>query len=272
MELSFPEQLDHVKAGVLAQSEALTSVASIYANALEHGGLVHVYANGHSRVTVEEMVVRMGALTGFHALLNTGLANFTDVVGANGVRLNQAIEKVEGLGALILDEYDISPHDALLVVSATGTTTAAVDMALAFNRRYPNHPLIALCSLEQASKAPPKHSSGKNLYHVIQESENGLLLDNCMPFGDLSVTVVGQTGTYPICPLSSIGALTIVQSLNELTIRELDRRGVKHHVLRNMHLQDTQDSYELWVRDQRQRYARALNSSGGTSASVDENT
>lgn len=259
MELTFPAQLERVKEGVIAQAETLKKVASIYADALQHGGLVHVYANGHSRVTVEEMVVRMGALTGFHALLNTGLANFTDVIGNNGVRVNQAIEKVEGLGELMLNEYDIGPHDALLAVSATGTTTAAVDMALAFQRRYPQRPLIALCSTEQAQKAPPKHSSGKNLTHVIQESENGFLLDNCMPYGDLTVTIEGQTGIYQICPLSSIGALTIVQSLNELTIRELDRRGVKHHVLGNMHLNDTRDSYELWVRDQRRRYAAAIN-------------
>ena len=114
MELTFPSQLERVKNGVMAQAEILAQVASIYADALEHDGLVHVYANGHSRVTVEEMVVRMGALTGFHPFLNTGLANFTDVIGANGVRVNQAIEKVEGLGPIILNEYDIGPHDALV--------------------------------------------------------------------------------------------------------------------------------------------------------------
>ncbi len=258
MELTFPSQLDRVRSGVLAQAEALQKVAAIYADALEYGGLVHVYANGHSRLTVEEMVVRMGALTGFHALLNTGLANFTDVIGANGVRVNQAIEKVEGLGEIILNEYDIGPYDALVIVSATGTTAAAVDMALAFKRRYPDHPLITICSLEQSREAPAKHSSGQNLYHVIQESKNGFLLDNCMPYGDLSVSIEGQTGDYRVCPLSSIGALTLVQSLNELTIREMDRRGVRHHVLRNMHLDDTENSYELWVRDQRRRYARTL--------------
>lgn len=259
MELTFPNQLERVKDGVMAQAATLQSVAGIYADALEHGGLVHVYANGHSRVAVEETVVRMGALTGFHPFLNTGLANFTDVIGANGVRMNQAIEKVEGLGDLMLDEYDIGPHDALVVISATGTTVAAVDMALAFQRRYPHHPLIALCSADQSRQAPPKHSSGKNLHNIIEDSERGMLLDNCMPMGDLTTTVAGQTGTYQVCPLSSIGALTIVQSLNELTIRELDRRGIAHHVLRNMHLNDTVDSYDLWVRDQRRRYARTLN-------------
>lgn len=258
MQLTFPDQLDRVKAGVLAQADALARVASIYADALESGGLVHVYANGHSRLTVEETVVRMGALTGFHPLLFDGLASFTDVVGVNGLRLNQTIEKVEGLGEVMLDEVDIGPRDALVVVSATGTTAAAVDMALAFQRRYPHHPLIALCSLEQARDAPAKHSSGKNLYHVIADAERGILLDNCMPYGDLTVTVEGQTGTYQVGPLSSIGALTVVQSLNELTIRELDRRGVRHYVLQNMHLKDTHNTYDAWLRDQRRRYARAL--------------
>jgi hypothetical protein len=79
-----------------------------------------------------------------------------------------------------------------------------------------------------------------------------------MPIGDTSVLVEGETGTYPVCPLSSIGAVSVVQCLNELTIRELDRRGLSHHVLRNMHLKDTRDTYDAWIRDQRTRYARAL--------------
>ena len=49
MDLTFPSQLDRVKSGVMAQAETLAKAASIYADALEHRGLVHVYANGHSR-------------------------------------------------------------------------------------------------------------------------------------------------------------------------------------------------------------------------------
>jgi uncharacterized phosphosugar-binding protein len=256
--LTFPNQLDHVKAGVLAQESTLLDVAELYANAIANGGLIHVYANGHSRLAVEEMAIRMGALTGFHPILAAGLVTFTDVLGPDGIRINQTLEKVEGLGAKLLDEIDFGPHDVFVAISATGTTSAAVDIALAFNGRYPHHPLIALTSLVQAREAKPKHSSGKNLYHVVQEAERGYLLDNCMPLGDVSVTVQGEHETYHLCPLSSIGALTIVQSLNELTIRALDRRGVKHHVLQNMHLSNTQATYNAWLRDQRQRYALAL--------------
>jgi len=51
----------------------------------------------------------------------------------------------------------------------------------------------------------------------------------------------------------------VAQIMNELIIRALDRRGVKHHVLQNMHLANTQETYDAWVRDQRKRYALSIN-------------
>ncbi len=256
--LTFPDQLDRVRDNLRAQTDVLQSVASLYADAIAAGGLIHVYANGHSRVAVEEMVIRMGALTGFHPILQVGITTFTDVIGPNGIRLCQTLEKVEGLGEKLLTEFDVAPGEPLLVISATGQTQAAVDIAAAWLKRYPENPLIVLCSIEQSEKGAPKHSCGKNLTHLARAAKHGYILDNGMPIGDTSVLVEGQTGTYPVCPLSSIGAVGIVQCLNELTLRELDRRGIAHHVLRNMHLKDTRDTYDLWIRDQRARYARAL--------------
>lgn len=256
--LTFPNQLNRIRDGVLAQADTLRKVASHYADAIQNDGLIHVYANGHSRITVEEMVVRMGALTGFHPLLAQALSNFTDVVGADSLRLNQAIEKVEGLGAVLLDEVDIGEHDVFICISATGQTQAAVDFALEVSRRYPNHPLVCIASLEQASQAAPKHSCGKTLWHIAKEHAHGFFLNNCMPMGDLSTTIEGQTGKYMVCPLSSIGSLTLIQSLNELTLCELDRRGYRHIVLQNMHLGGYGVNYDEWLADQRRRYAKAM--------------
>lgn len=258
MKLTFPYQLDRIRDGILAQESSLAEVAKCFADVIASGGLVHIYANGHSRIAIEELCVRMGALAGFHPLLSTALSNFTDVVGADSLRLNQAIEKVEGLGACILDEFEFGPGEPLIVVSATGQTQAAVDIALEFNRRYSRNPLIAIVSLDQSRQATPKHSSGKTLYHVVQQAEKGYLLDNCMPMGDVSITVESGEDSYRVCPLSSIGALTLIHSLNEMTIRELSERGIRHHVLQNMHLNKTQVNYDEWLTDQRHRYARAF--------------
>ncbi|WP_425145159.1 sugar isomerase domain-containing protein [Deinococcus sp.] len=258
MTLTFPHQLDRVRDAVLVQEAKLRRVADWYASAIEAGGLIHVYANGHSRIAVEEMIVRMGALTGFHPLLAPGLATFDGVIGMRGIRINQYMERYEGVGAQILAEYEIGPSDVFLVLSATGTTPAAVDFALAVQRRYPEHALVVLACEQQARRAASKHSSGQNLSHVVDAASKAVFLDNAMPYGDLSTEIQGQTGRYLVCPLSSIGALTVVQSLNELTVRELDRRGVAHHVLRNMHLDNTVDNYDQWLLDQRRRYARTL--------------
>lgn len=119
MNLTFPNQLNTIRDNAFAQQAKLEAVAALFAESLTAGGVVHIYANGHSRVTVEELVVRMGALTGFHAIMNHGLTNFTDVVGRDGLRLCQAIEQVEGLGEKLLDEITVRegepPHpDALL--------------------------------------------------------------------------------------------------------------------------------------------------------------
>jgi uncharacterized phosphosugar-binding protein len=261
MKLTFPNQLENIQKNILAQEETLKVVANLYADAIENGGLIHVYANGHSRVTVEELCIRMGALSGFRAILSTGLTTFTDVVGSNGLRLNQFFEKVENSGAALLEEIDFGPHDVLLVVTATGTTAAAVDIALEFVNRYPTLPIVALSCKEQSQMAKVKHSSGLNLWHVIQNAQKGFFIDNGMPVGDLSTEVAGLNGhSYKICPLSSIGALTVVQSLNELTLQALVERGVDHFVLQNMHLNDTEVNYDSWLRDQRKRYANATHS------------
>ena len=257
MNLTFPNQLEKIKDKIIQQEPLLTEVAGLYAEAIANGGLVHVYANGHSRVTVEELCIRMGALTGFRAVLTTGLTTFTDVVGSNGLRLNQFFEKIERSGAALLDEIDFGPHDVFLVVTATGTTAAAVDIALEFNKRYPSRPLVAISCAEQSKNAPSKHSSGLNLWHVVERAQKGYFIDNAMPVGDLSIDIESPAVQYKICPLSSIGALTVVQSLNELTLQALIEKGVAHFVLQNMHLKDTEDNYESWLRDQRKRYARA---------------
>ena len=257
MELTFPDQLDRIKEGLKKQEELLKKVAGIYADAIESGGSIHLYANGHSRQSVEEAVIRMGALTGFHPILADAIITFKDVVGPNGIRVDQFYEKVEGIGAILLEEVQFGSKDVLTVITATGTTTAAVDVALEFSRQYPDLNIVGIASKAQSEAAPPKHSCGKNLIHIIGENPNGYFIDNSMPYGDLSVKVEGQTDTYHLCPLSTVGAISVTQSLNELTVKELDSRGIKHHVLRNMHIDDTQDNYDEWLHDQRKRFALA---------------
>lgn len=258
LHFSFPAQLSRIRENIEKQEAVLRQVAGIYADALSSGGLIYLYANGHSMMSVAESVIRMGALTGFKAVLQTGLTSFTDVLGPNGIRVCQGIERVEGIAANLLKEMEVGPKDVLVVITATGTTPAAVDMALEFSRKHPDNALVGIACRAQSKNAPPKHSAGQNLWHVLESAKRGVFIDNGMPEGDLSVSVNGQAGSYQLCPLSSIGAFSVVQSLNELTVRELDSRGIRHPVLQNMHIGNTEDNYDAWLLDQRKRYARSI--------------
>jgi len=59
--LTFPFQLDRIRDCTLAQEEKLRAWPELFADAIAIGGVVHVYANGHSRIALEELCVRMGS-------------------------------------------------------------------------------------------------------------------------------------------------------------------------------------------------------------------
>mgnify|MGYP006310319829 FL=1 len=55
---TFPEKLEIIKQGLIDQQDVLLKAAELYADAIENNGLIHVYANGHSKISAEENVIR----------------------------------------------------------------------------------------------------------------------------------------------------------------------------------------------------------------------
>src|SRR5436190_11732858 len=101
-----------------AQTDAVDAAARICADAIAAGGLVHAFGTGHSRIPVEELFPRYGSYPGFNPLVELSMTFHTQVVGANGQRQAMFIERVEGLAAQILANFELGPPDALLVFSA----------------------------------------------------------------------------------------------------------------------------------------------------------
>jgi uncharacterized phosphosugar-binding protein len=55
--------IDHIER---AQGESLHQAAEQCADTISQGGLVHLYAGGHSRMRVEETFARIGSIVGVH--------------------------------------------------------------------------------------------------------------------------------------------------------------------------------------------------------------
>src|SRR5262249_59734914 len=109
-----------------SQAAAVEEGSRICAGAIGTGGLVHCFGTGHSRIPVEEMFPRYGSYPGFHPLVELSMTFHTQVVGANGQRQAMFIERVPGLAAQILRNFDLGPPDLLMGFSASRPSPAPI--------------------------------------------------------------------------------------------------------------------------------------------------
>lgn len=234
----------------LENDDTLDKVAELYAEAIANDGLVHLYANGHSAITVYETFPRIGSMVGFHPIIEQSLVNYSQVVGLNGLRSNQYLERLEGFAEQILCNFDFGPHDVFTVVSSTGINGVAIDMALGAKER--GMKVVAITSVAHQIATESRHSSGKRLCEIAD-----LVIDNCTPPGDAMIKIEGLD--YNICPGSSIAGVTIAQTLNELTAQELLKRGVKPLVLPSMHFKgddSVNDVIDNYYAETKRRYQK----------------
>jgi uncharacterized phosphosugar-binding protein len=239
--------LEKIRATQLAP---IGQAAAICAESIAAGGLVHLFGTGHSRIPVEEIFPRHGSFPGFHPIVELSLTYHTQVVGANGQRQAMFLERIEGLGEVILSNFAFGPHDSCIVFSNGGVNEVVIDVALGAKRR--GMPVIAVVSREHCAASPARHSSGQRLPDIAD-----VTLDNCAPIGDALVTVAGLE--YPVGPASTVGYAIVVNMLKCLVAAELTRRGQPPLVLTSGALIGSQASAELFDRtydDYRARVAQ----------------
>jgi uncharacterized phosphosugar-binding protein len=232
------------------QLDPLMQAAQICADSIAAGGLVHLFGTGHSRIPIEEIFPRHGSFPGFHPIVELSLTHHTQVVGANGQRQAMFLEKVEGLGEVILRNFIFSEHDSCIVFSNSGVNGVVVDFAVGVKAR--NLPLIGVVSVDHCNASAPKHSSGKKLTDL-----SDVVLDNGSPSGDALVQIEGLE--YPVGPGSTIGYAVLVNALKCLVADELTKRGQPPLVLTSSVLIGSQASAEIFDRtydDYRARIAQ----------------
>lgn len=230
------EILDRIEA---TQMEGIARTADWCARSIGAGGLVHLFGSGHSRMAVEEIFPRYGSFPGFHGIVELSLTYHNPVVGANGQRQAMFIERTEGLGEVILRNFEFGPDDLMIVFSTSGTSAVALDVALGAKRR--GMPVIAITSLAHARLAKPAHSSGRKLFEVAD-----LTLDNGAVPGDAMVRVPGLE--YPVGPGSTIGNTAIVNMLKCEVAERLTAMGRPPLVLTSSVLIGEEASRDLFER------------------------
>ena len=203
------------------QEDNMAKAAKILASTTKNEGIIHLFGSGHSSLIAEDVFWRAATLANVHAIFESAVA------GINEVTKTSKIEKLEGIGQVIVEYNRIMPPDAIICISNSGNNAATVDVALAAKAR--GVPVIAITNVTYADQLTTHHSSGKKLKDVAD-----VVIDNCSLYGDAAVELdgfpqkVGATSTIP--------AAFIVPALLVQTCENLLEDGVQPDVYYNGHL------------------------------------
>jgi len=225
------ELLERIEA---TQGEALDEASRICAEAIAADGLVHAFGTGHSRIPVEELFPRYGSYPGFHPIVELSMTFHTQVVGANGQRQAMFIERVEGLAAQILANFDLGPPDALLVFSAGGATAVPIEMAIGARERG-----LAVVAVTSVAESRAQGSSERRL---VDHAD--VVVDLCTPPGDALVELDGVD--TPVAPGSTLAAVAIANEIKARTADALLARGALPPVLTSATLVGAERSAQLF--------------------------
>lgn len=230
------------------QLDQISAAAEICADAIESGGLVHLFGTGHSRIPVEEMFPRYGSYPGFNPIVELSMTFHTQVTGPNGQRQAMYIERVEGLADQILANYEFGKRDAMLIYSSGGSTAVPIEMAIGARRR--GLPVIAVTSLENSRASESGHSSGTRLFDHAD-----IVIDIGIPPGDSLIQIDGPEAR--VGPGSTVSNIAITNEIKVQTAARLAERGALPPVLTSPAIVGAERSAELFDAAYREHSLRA---------------
>ncbi len=216
------EVMQEVVAKVLnTQEDKIIKAAEILTNTTKNDGIIHLFGSGHSSLIAEDVFWRAATLANVHAIFESAVA------GINEVTKTSKLEKLEGIGQVLVEYNRVLPPDAMICISNSGNNAATIDVAIGAKER--GVPVIAITNVTYADQLTTHHSSGKKLKDIAD-----VVIDNCSLYGDAAVELPGLTQS--VGATSTIPSAFIVPALLVQTCENLLELGIKPDVYFNGHL------------------------------------
>jgi uncharacterized phosphosugar-binding protein len=200
------------------QLENISKVAQWGADAIAADHLIFLFGSGHSFIPTMDTYPRIGCYPGWAPIHELSTSYMPTILGNQALRQALFLEKVEGFGRVVLENYRLDPKDVMIVISNSGVNAMGIDVAL--SAREQGLKTVAITSLAHSSESYSRHSSGKRLFEVCDE-----VIDTCVPRGDALVTIPGFP--HKVASASTIAACIIMQSLVAEVAQNLDERGIR---------------------------------------------
>jgi len=198
------------------QEEAIDEAASWAADTIAGDHLVFLFGSGHSFIATMDTYPRIGSYPGWLPIHELSTSYMPTILGNQGLRQALFLEKIEGFGRLVLENYRITPDDVMIVISNSGVNPMGIDVALV--AKETGLRTVAITSLEHSRSSASRHSSGKRLFEICD-----LVIDTCVPAGDALVEVPGFP--HKVSSASTIAACVVMQALSAQTAGKLAERN-----------------------------------------------
>lgn len=158
----------------LREAPELPRAADLAYGCLKSGGVLHAFGSGHSAAGAIELFHRAGGLVPVNGILESFLSPFT-APGKSG-----KFERLSGIGAILVDQYDVRSGEVLFVFSNSGVNPVPIEIATAAQAKGAK--VVAISSRKHAASVASRHASGKKLVDVAD-----LVIDNGAREGDAAV-------------------------------------------------------------------------------------
>ncbi len=194
------------------QAETLDRIAAKAADALDAGGLIHLFGSGHSVIPTLDAFPRYGSFAGLHPLTDPRLM-WHNVLGPGGVRELLWLERTDGYIKQFLDHEPLNPGDVLIVYSHGGRNPAPIEAA----QYGKEHGLFTVAVTSVANRNRPNEGR-PHLSEVTDE-----VIDTGVPVEDAVIDVKGWA--RPVGGTSTVVASVVSHEIITRTAKVLGDRG-----------------------------------------------
>lgn len=198
------------------ENERFKKAADVMSDRVAEGHLIYLWGpGGHSSIFSEDAMYRKGELGALCPIYDPNIS-----LSHGAAREINGMERVEGLGKVVVDYHKIGKGDVIVFGSAYGINPVAISAAIECRNRGAY--VIAVTSpsfSDQSSYAGARHSSGKNLYQVVD-----LYIDSYVPYGDAILEYEGLE--HKISPVATIMQAIALKALLAETMIALKEKGV----------------------------------------------
>ena len=189
------------------QRDTLREASYAMAETVEKKKNVFVFGCSHAGILAEEVFYRTGGLAVINPIFFPAM-----MLNTRPITMTSALERVPGIGKIILEKNHVSEGDLLILHSVSGRNSVPVEMAL--EARAAGVRTVCITNLAYSNAVTSRHPSGKRLFEVCD-----IVIDDKGEVGDAAVSIDGlpeKTGPTSTAVGTALINAVIIDAINKM--------------------------------------------------------